>query len=255
MNALNRSLTRLSLCLLASTVLAVGSVVARGATPDYSGWDQVLLQNVRQGYVDYDGIRADPRFDAFITALGQEREPFAGRDDELAYLINAYNAFAIRGILDGYAPDTKLGRHRYFKRLKFQLDGESITLDALEQRRLRALGDARTHFAIVCPSLSCPRLANRAYLPETIDAQLDQAASGFVNDLTRNYFDVAQRTAFLSPLFDAFGADFEQSAGTVPDFLARYIEDPAARAALLEGRLGLRYLPYEWDLNGSLATE
>jgi hypothetical protein len=74
-----------------------------------------------------------------------------------------------------------------------------------------------------------------------------------VNDITRNRFDVAQRMAFVSPIFEEFAADLAQSAGSVPAFMARYAADGAVRAALEDGRLQLKYLPYDWDLNGSVS--
>lgn len=246
-----RPLQTAALC----AALILSPPVARCATTDYSGWDEVLLQNVRNGYVDYDGIHSNPKFDAFVAVLAKAPDAFASPAEELAYYINAYNAFAIRGILDGYSPATRFGRFRFFRTLKFQLAGEAITLDALEHKRIRPMGDARIHFAIVCASISCPRLSNRAYLPETLDVQLDEAARRFINDVTRNQFDIAQRTAFLSAIFDWFRADFETSAGSLPAFLTQYIEEPAARAALLEGRLTIRHLPYDWDLNGRYSRE
>ena len=60
------------LLLLAMAACAAAlPALARGATPDYAAWDEVLLQNVRNGYVDYDGIRANPKFAAFVGELGQ----------------------------------------------------------------------------------------------------------------------------------------------------------------------------------------
>lgn len=220
------------------------------AAPDYALLDEVLLYNVRKGYVDYDGVRAHPKFSRFIAQLGEPGTVPASREEALALYINAYNAFAIQGILDGYSPAGRVGRYRYFKSQKHQLLGESITLDALEHQRLRPLGDARIHFAIVCASISCPRLASRAYLPGSLEGQLDEAARQFINDTTRNRFDVAQKTAFLSQIFDWFEDDFARSAGTVPKFIAQHVDDAAVRAAILDGRLAIRYLPYDWDLNG-----
>lgn len=221
------------------------------AAPDYAALDAVLLANVRNGYVDYDGIGADPRFGRFLTSLADPPGNLPDRAAELAYYINAYNAFAIKGILDGHSTATRFGRYRYFRSLDFRLGGRDVTLHEIEHERLRPLGDARIHFAIVCASMSCARLANRAWLPERIDEQLDQAARRFVNDPTRNRFDIAQKQAFVSPLFDVFAADFATTAGGVPAFLARWVDDPATRAALDEGRLAVAYLPYDWDLNGS----
>jgi hypothetical protein len=233
--------------------IALAPATAPAAVPDYSLWDEVLLHNVRNGYVDYDGIRGHPKFDAFVAQLAQQPDSFTGRAAELTYYINAYNAFAIRGILEGHNPGSRFSRFRYFKTLEFRLAGEDVTLDELEHKRIRPMGDARSHFAIVCASISCPRLANRAYLPETLDAQLDEAARRFVNDVTRNRFDITQRTAFVSQIFDWFREDFARDADTLPEYLAGYVEEPATRAALLEGRLAIRYLPYDWELNGRYA--
>lgn len=227
---------------------------AEAAAPDYGLLDQVLLHNVRNGYVDYDGIRASPKFDRFLEQLRSPPPPFASSAGELAYYINAYNALAIRGVLDGFSPATRLGRWRYYKHRKFTVAGAQLSLDDIERLRLRPLGDARHHFAITGAALSGPRLANRAYLPDSLDAQLDAATRRFVNDFTRNRFDVAMKTAFLSPVFEEYDEDFVRSAGSVTAFLLPHIEDPAERAALREGRLTVRYLPFDWDLNGSLTV-
>jgi hypothetical protein len=237
---------------LAGLTLATAAVAN---TPDYGLFDEVLLHNVRNGYVDYDGVALNPKFSEFVRQLGEaQAEPFADREAELAFYINAYNALAIQGILDGYSPATRFGRHRFLKGREYRLLGAEITLDQLEHKRIRPLGDPRIHFAIVCASISCPRLSNRAYLPETLDAQLDEAAQRFVNDVTRNRLDVAQKTAFISRIFEWFGEDFEKAAGSVPQYLAQYVADPAVRAALLDGRMGIRYLPYDWELNGRYAS-
>ena len=234
-------------------LLALAPAVAAAGTPDYALLDEALLQNVRNGYVDYDGIKASPGFAEFMRQLAGKPDALAGPGAALAYHINAYNAFAIRGILDGYSPATRMGRYRYFKTVKFKLAGEDITLEQLDQQRIRTSGDPRIHFAIVCASISCPRLSNRAFLPDTLDAQLEDAARRFINDVTRNRFDIPQKTAFVSEIFEWFGDDFGKAQGALPGYLARYVEEPAARAALTEGRLAIRHLPYDWDLNGRYA--
>ena len=107
------------LCLIWSGSLAAG--------PDYSDFDAVLLRNVDQGFVDYAGIAADPAFGRFVVSLGEEPGPEDAADSRArgAFLINAYNAFAIQGILDGYTPSSWLGRYTYFRRREYQSDGRS----------------------------------------------------------------------------------------------------------------------------------
>jgi hypothetical protein len=220
--------------------------------PDYALLDEALLQNVRNGYVDYDGFKANPGYEEFLRQLGGKPDAPAAAGGQLAYYINAYNALAIHAILAGYSPVTRSGRSRFFRTAKFRLAGEDVTLDQIEQR-MHPQADPRIHFALACASLSCPRLSNRAYLPDTVDAQLEEATRRFINDVTRNRFDILQKTAFVSEIFDRFGADFDAAAGSLPGYLARYVQEPATRAALTEGRLAIRHLPHDWDLNGSYA--
>ena len=133
--------------------------VSQAAVPGYGDFDAVLLRNVERGFVDYAGIAADPAFARFMVSLEETRpEEAADSRARSALLINAYNAFAIQGILDGYSPSSRLGRYSYFRRLEYQLMGEPVTLHDLETRQLMPLGDPRIHFAIVCASISCPRL-------------------------------------------------------------------------------------------------
>jgi hypothetical protein len=235
-------------------VLALG-LAAPGtahAALDYALLDAVLVSHVRDGWVDYDGVAADPRFPQLLEQLAAPREgPAPPREEQLALRINAYNVFAIKGVLDGYSPSSWWGRRRFFGGSRYRLEGRETSLEGIEKQDLRALREPRVHFALVCASLSCPRLRNAAWRPEGLDAQLDEAARRFVNDPVRNRFDIAQRLAMVSELFSWYEGDFARDAGSVPAWLARYADEGAVRAALSEGRLALRYQPYDWQLNGT----
>ena len=237
--------------LLRVILLGLLSLPASAALPNVADLDAVLLRNVRNGFVDYDGIRADPAYDRFVKGLGTA-SPDDLKDDQarLAFRINAYNALAIRGILDGYSPDSWFGRYTYFKRREYQLLGVPTTLEALEHEQISPLGDPRMHFAIVCASLSCPRLANRAYTPATLEAQLEAAATAFANDPTRNRYDPNRKLAFLSKIFEWYDADFRKVAGSPQKYLARYVTDKATAELLARDGFELRFVDYDWELNG-----
>lgn len=232
-------------------MLCLLSAPATGALPNIDDLDAVLLRNVRNGFVDYDGIRADPAFDRFMAGLASASSTdLATPDTQVAFLINAYNALAIRGILDGYSPASGFGRYVYFKRRKYELLGSTTTLEGLEHGQLLPLAGPRVHFAIVCASISCPRLASHAYTPGELDAQLESAAQSFANDGARNRYDVKRRIAFLSSIFKWYEADFARDAGSVQKYLSRYVSDPATVELLASDGFEVRYLDYDWDLNG-----
>jgi hypothetical protein len=219
--------------------------------PDVELYEEVLLQNVRNGFVDYDRIGANKNFGMFIEQLAAAQDQMPETDNEkLALYINAYNAFAIKGILDGYSPRTWWGRRSFFKGQEYILNGEEITLESLEHERIIPMGDPRIHFAIVCASLSCPRLSSNAYRPETINVQLHEAAKQFVNDPTRNRFDLERRIAFISEIFKWYSEDFEQAGGSTQRYLARFVADAQVQDALRRDEFELRYLDYDWNLNG-----
>ncbi|MDH5254608.1 MAG: DUF547 domain-containing protein [Gammaproteobacteria bacterium] len=235
----------------AALLLCLSCLPAMAALPGADDLDAVLLRNVRNGFVDYDGIRADPAFGRYVSDLAAATESDLDKPEiRLAFLINAYNALAIQGILDGYSPSSWFGRNTYFKRREFGLLGGKTTLEQLEHGRILPLGEPRVHFAIVCASLSCPRLASRAYDPARLDSQLESAARSFANDPTRNRYDVKRRIAFLSSIFDWYEADFIQAAGSTQKYLARFVSDPAVAEVLARDGFDVRFVDYDWDLNG-----
>jgi hypothetical protein len=237
--------------LLSALLLCLSCLPAMAALPGADDLDAVLLRNVRNGFVDYDGIRADPAFGRYVSDLAAATESDLDKPEiRLAFLINAYNALAIQGILDGYSPSSWFGRNTFFKRREFGLLGGKTTLEQLEHGRILPLGEPRVHFAIVCASLSCPRLASRAYDPARLDTQLESAARSFANDPTRNRYDVKRRIAFLSSIFDWYEADFIKAAGSTQKYLARYVSDPAAAEVLARDGFDVRFVDYDWDLNG-----
>ena len=52
---------------------------------------------------------------------------------KLAFWINAYNALAIKGIIDGLSPSSLLGRFSYFKSNDYEVGGQVISLHDLER--------------------------------------------------------------------------------------------------------------------------
>jgi len=232
------------------------TVCVNAAVPDYTIFDDILAGNVRNGFVDYDGVASDKRFEIFLSQLDSATTDDIATDNQFfAFYINAYNALAIDGILDGYSPKSAWGRRKFFRKLEFGVLGGSMTLEMIEHERLRPRGDPRIHFAIVCASMSCPRLLNRAYLPETIDVQLHEVARRFVNDPTRNRFDAKRNIAFVSQIFNWFSEDFEKAGGSVQKYLARFVDDAEVQDLLRAEEFTLRYEDYDWSLNGYLSED
>lgn len=213
---------------------------------------QVLEAHVKNGAVDYPGIQSDERFPAYVAQLDRvDPNALATRAERLAFWINAYNAFAIKGILDQYSPVSYVGRYRYFIGRDYSVGGVTINLYDLERQVLiKQFQEPLIHFAIVCASTSCPKLQPWVYEPDQLERQLDRVARDFINDPTRNRFDRTRKVASLSMIFKWFDDDFSKAAGSVQAYVTRYVKDPELVQDLMRSDYRIEYLDYDWSLNG-----
>lgn len=215
-------------------------------------FSEILRARVTDGVVNYPAVATDGRFDAYLRQLDRvDPNSLPTREDRLAFWINAYNAFAIKGILDGYSPRTLAGRYRYFIGHDYRVGGETINLYDLERKLLIPdFLEPRIHFAIVCASRSCPKLQSRAYKADELEEQLEQSARGFINDPTRNRFDRERKIAYLSMIFKWFEEDFVAHSGSLINYVKRYVADPELARDLEFKPYSVQFLEYDWRLNG-----
>lgn len=220
------------------------------AAVDHTPWSALLAQYVDDsGRVAYRDLQAKDgaMFAAYLDVLAQAQTENMSEAEEKAFWINAYNAVIVSGVLKGYTAEGFLGRKRLFGWFTARVAGKGRTPDEIEHQILRKrFQDPRIHFAIVCASSSCPRLRREAYVPERLDAQLDDATETFLSDPARNQID-AQGVA-LSRIFDWFAEDFKTNAGSIVGFVRRFVAE-GKKPWLNVKDSDLRYLEYNWTLN------
>ena len=112
------------------------------------------------------------------------------REQQMAFLVNAYNAFTVELILTRW-PDLKsikdLGSllQSPWKKKFFVLLGEERHLDWIEHEQLRPrYQDPRVHAAVNCASIGCPALRPEAFVAPRLDAQFDDGMQRFMSDRT-----------------------------------------------------------------------
>ena len=210
----------------------------------------VLTQHVSNGVVDYPAIQNSENYHTYISKL-ENRAQFKDSAEELSYWINAYNALAIKGILNGRSPESFFGKIGYFYNAEYKVSGLTINLYDLEHDIIIPMGEPRIHFALNCASTSCPLLNNEVYQADKLEQQLEQAASRFINDKTRNQFNLQKKVAYLSKIFDWFENDFSNHSGSVQNYLALYISDKHISNTLANNEFEIKYLQYDWSLNGT----
>jgi len=218
----------------------------------HEAFDGVLQDHVSNGSVKYPDLANDSRFNIYINQLNRgDPNSLPTREDRLAFWINAYNAFAIKGIVDGYSPQTTIGQWQYFIGRQYQVGGESLNLYDLEQAILiHDFQEPRIHFSIVCASQSCPKLRSEAFLPDQLEAQLNDNARRFINDSTKNRLDRQQKVAYLSKIFDWFTEDFVAHSGSLTHYVSQFVRDPELARDLQTTTYKVEFLDYDWTLNG-----
>jgi len=254
--------------ILAGLVLTAGLVVsvpgsARGQAFNHSAFDALLRTHVVQGMVDYDGFAKAPEFEDYLRSLAAYDPRTLPRDEQLAFWINAYNAYTIKlilkhgerssirninksiGFIKGYGPWTE----------KLAAIGDSVYgLDFIEQKIIRPeFHEPRIHFALVCAAMGCPPLRSEAFTGARLEEQLeDQARSFLLQSPEKNRVDAGARAVFVSQVFKFrdYQKDFGGSKEAVARFIARYYPDGPEQQLLENGQWKRwEYTDYDWTLN------
>ena len=279
MNVAPRRLKRRSaLARLGSMALALPLARAGAQAPafdhSHAAWSALLKKHVvlidggRASQLRYAGMAADRAALGAYTDTLSAVPPAAfngfGKTQQMAFLINAYNAFTVELILTRYpklASIRELGSllQNPWKPKFIKLLGTQLSLDNIEHDTLRARGrydDPRIHFAVNCASIGCPMLREEAFVAERLDAQLDEQTRRFMGDRSRNRFNSSRGKLELSKIFDWYGADFKQGhrgiqslmgfAASHADLLA---DTPTDRERVRGQQVGIAFLDYDWNLN------
>lgn len=231
----------------------------------------VLVRGGQASQVRYAGFKADraelARYRDRLSAVTEAAFKAFSKPQQMAFLINAYNAFTVELILTKYPGITSikdLGSlfSSPWKPKWIALLGSKVSLDDIEHGMLRERGrfdDPRVHFAVNCASIGCPPLREEAFVAERLDAQLDEQALRFLSDRTRNRFAAATGRLEVSKIFDWYAEDFKlghRGIASLAGFLARFADvladSPVDRERVRGQRAQIGFLAYDWQLNDAV---
>ena len=230
------------------SIVCLGLTLAAFAQEfDSRAYDDLLKTFVENGRVDYQGLKADPApLIKHLIWVGQitEAEFNSWADpQQLAFLINLYNASTLQLILDHYpvASIKKIGT--LFKgpwdQPAVTLFGKTITLNELEHGVIRKQhNEPRVHMALVCAAKGCPILRNEVYTAEKLDEQLADQSRQYLATSAGLIINRKKGVANISSIFKWYGDDFV----SVPDFIQKYSGES------IRG-MKIRTLKYDWSLN------
>jgi len=225
---------------------------------DHQPWNGLLKKHVvvledgkasqfRYGSVERKALHS---YLSSLSKVGEKEFKTWPRQERMAFLINAYNAFAVEKVLTRY-PDIRsiwdFGKifGNPFKDEFFTLFGRKFSLDRIEHDTLRKeYRDPRIHYAVNCASVGCPMLREEAYVAARLEQQLEEQAVRFLSDRSRNRY--REGTLEVSQIFDWFKEDFEPR----DKYFARYAKVLGSPG----GAVPVSFLAYDWSLNDSRSS-
>lgn len=251
------------------------------ADHSHKAWDALLKKHVvpvqggKASQVRYAGFKQDDAVlksytDALSKVSEAEFKAFS-RTQQMAFLINAYNAFTVQLVLTKY-PDLKSIRDlggtfsSPWKLKFFRLLGQEAWLDQIEHEMLRKKGEydePRVHFAVNCASIGCPALREEAFTADRLEVQLEEQAVRFLSDRTRNRYNAQRESLEVSKIFDWFKEDWQSGYRGVgkdqtpvtsrEQYFGKYArlltDKPDEQKAVTAGKAEIRFLDYDWNLN------
>lgn len=223
--------------------------------PSHEIFDKLLKKNATSdGRVNYKAfIKDSVELNKYLNLISNTPpdEKTWSKYEQMAYWINAYNAYTIKLIIKYYPiksiKDIGSSIQIPFVNtpwdIKFIMIGkEKMDLNNIEHGNLRKkFDDPRVHMALVCASKSCPILLNEAYDPKRLDDQFAKQTKAFLADPFRNKLSASKPQ--LSMIFKWYGMDFNKNGSSVRDFINKYSD------VKIKADAKISHVDYDWGLN------
>jgi hypothetical protein len=261
-------------------VLAIAGVAAQEPAPVvvdpiHRPFDQILDIYVRDGLVYYRALKSERgAFDRYLQSLADTGAATVNSwppERQLAFWINAYNAFALRTVIDHYpirgkAPEYPSVSIRQipgaFERRTHRAGGRTLTLDALERDVIASFGDPRALLALGRGANGGGRLKSEAYTSQRLDSQLATITSELVTRRELVHVDIGSGVLSVNPIFSWRESAFSTLADRAPDvystrspleravlFLIDPLLVPNESAFLRKNTFRMTFHEFDWSLN------
>ena len=196
-------------------------------------------------YAEWKGNAADVQaLQTVVDAIAKENVSALEKKQQLAFYINAYNAWILHEALAKYpTKSVKDALFTFFTGRRLTVAGQQTSFNALEKETIRSkFGEPRVHFALNCASRSCPPLNREAFSGDKLDGQFEKLAKGYVNSERGVKYAADSKTADLSKIFDWYKDDFKSDGGALAFINKR-------RGSQIPADAKISYQEYDWGLN------
>lgn len=214
-------------------------------TETYAGLLHKYVTPSGVNYAAWKGNAADSQaLQTVVDTIAQSNIGGMAKPEQLAFYINAYNAWILHEALGKYpTKSVKDVTFSFFTGKRIKVAGGETSFNALEKETIRSkFAEPRVHFALNCASRSCPPLNPEPFRADKLDAQFEKLAKAFVNSDRGVRVSADNKSAELSKIFDWYKDDFKADGGPM-QFINKH------RTAPLPGDIKVSYGSYDWGLN------
>jgi len=231
---------KISYILLINLILSNTSIAQNNEKSIYQSIDGFYKNYITSGSVDYKLIKSNlPELDSLVKKIGVYA-PISDQDKK-AFLINAYNVFVIKQLVDAYPVKSPQDVSGFYDNKICNVLGKKFSLNEIENNELRKVyKDPRFHFVLVCGALGCPPIINDAYTPEKLETQLTVQTKLALNN--NEFLKIEGNKVFLSEIFKWYEEDFTKQQKVI-EFVNQY------RDVKIPTDYTIDYYPYDWRIN------
>lgn len=200
---------------------------------------------VKDGRVAYNVLQQRPQpLNELVNTIAEADLSSISANEKKAFLINAYNILTINSIIKNGVPDSPLSVDGFFDKQTHTVGGAELTLNQVEKEMLLPVyNDARLHFVLVCAAIGCPKLQSYAYVPSSLEEQMQSAT---VEALNNDYFvrvDANSKKVELSEIFNWYNGDFLAESESLLSYVNQF------RNQKIPADFSVGHYTYDWNLN------
>ncbi len=227
-------------------LISTATVFGDGGEAFFTKADAFFKASVSSsGGVYYASVKEEPTaLNSLVKDIASYPFSSQNKTTQKAFLINAYNILVIKNVVDHYPIAKPLDVPGFFDQKKFNVAGMSLTLSDIENKKIRPVyNDARTHFVLVCAAKSCPAIANYAFMPAKLEAQLNARTKKAMDSRSFIKVDDEKKTVQISQIFEWYADDFKAEAKDFVAYINKYRSTP------IPASYKSSFYTYNWALN------
>jgi Protein of unknown function, DUF547 len=239
----------LAAVLIAAALVEPSAIYGAEDSPKWvQTYNDLLAKYVAPGGVKYAAWKNNAgdieALQQVVDGVAQEKVAGLGKQEQLAFYLNAYNAWILHEAVAKYpTKSVKDLLFTFFTAKRIKVGGEEMSFNRLEKDIIRPkFNEPRVHFGLNCASRSCPPLQAEAFRGDKLEEQLEKLSIAFVNSKNGVNYMPEKKSAAISTIFNWYREDFKSVGGPLA-FINKRHKPP------LPDDTRITYQDYDWSLN------